>query len=393
MNANNKRKHERFGVRLTVDLKDRKGRHPLPTGNISRYGLFMATPDPKPQRQLIQMVIVFPHTKEEIEVMGQVMWSSKTGGQRGEEQPGMGIKFFSMPEEHRKKWEEFVEQLRSGKLNFEDVSEPKPEIKEESASVVAIGEEELEELDDLDLGDLEEEMDEAAKSVIEFDDDEEVLEADPKSGGLIDISGEIDRYEEEQAVQSMEKNGKSEDERRVFPRKLATFMIRMSNVEEMREFYTRDISLGGLFLKTDMQRKVSEEIRLVIVHPWTAQEFSLPSEVARIESDETGQQAGLGIRFVGMNDLLQDSLLIFIETGFVVERTSVDIPAESDVLRTLELIDLDIKDNPIDDAAHFKAGMLALFVTDREKAREHLELAEKLGHQVPAGAKARLQHG
>ena len=397
MNNSNKRKHERFGVRLTVEVKDRKGRHPLPTGDISRYGLYLITADPRPERQLIQMIIKFPHNGEQIDVMGQVMWSNRGSGQRGEKTPGMGIKFFSMPDEPRRMWEDFVEQLRAGKINIDSGSpaaeegfeiEAAPE-KESAAAgdVISIGDEELEELGDLDLEDIA-----TDDNLIEFE-EESSLEEELAGDGVIDLSNVADTYGladlpeiEEEIIEELQS-----DERCEFPRKAATFMIRMADIAQMREFYIRDISLGGIFLKTTMERKIGEKVNLVIVHPWSAEEYELPSEVKRIEFEESGEQSGLGLHFVGMSDLLRDSLLIFIETGFVVVRSSVDVPAESDVIRQIEIIENGIRSNPIDEALHFKVGMLYTYISDWAKAREHLELASKLGRNIPEAVHAKLQ--
>jgi|GEM_PF-1152140 len=392
MNNSNKRKHERFGVRLIVEVKDRKGKHPLPTGDISRYGLYLITADPRPERQLIQMIIKFPHNGEEIDVMGQVMWCNRGGGQREEKTPGMGIKFFSMPDEPRRMWEEFVELLRAGKIDVDsetasEAAEDDEEAADQAGDVITIGDEELEELGDLDLEDIE-----TDDNLIEFE-EESGEEIGSKTGpGVIDLSGVADKYGlelpeiDEEVVEDLHN-----EERRIFPRKAATFMIRMADISQMREFYTRDISLGGLFLKTNMERKVGDKVNLVIVHPWSAEEFELPSEVKRIEIDVSGEQNGLGLQFAGMSDLLRDSLLVFIETGFVVKRSSVDVPAESDVIRQIEIIENGIRNNPIDESLHFKVGMLYTYISDWNKAREHLEIAGKLGRNIPEAVHAKLQ--
>ena len=58
--SSNKRKFERYDLQLTAYLKDKTGSHMLKTGNISRYGLYLNTPDPKPLRQLVKVQIEFP---------------------------------------------------------------------------------------------------------------------------------------------------------------------------------------------------------------------------------------------------------------------------------------------------------------------------------------------
>ena len=120
----NNRKHERYNHRLSVQLKDRKGSHPLKTGNISRFGLFLITSDVKNLRELIKLEVQLPHSGRNLEILAQVMWVDKEGKSSN---PGMGVKFFSMPDDIKREWEQFVDMVRTGR-----VQETPPDLPEDN---------------------------------------------------------------------------------------------------------------------------------------------------------------------------------------------------------------------------------------------------------------------
>jgi len=372
----NNRRHERFDMSLSVSLKDKTGVHPLKTGNISKYGLFLESSDPKPPRQLIKLLIEFPHSSESIEVLAQVMWSDTTGkSDRSGGHPGMGVKFFSMPDNDRRRWENFVDMVRTGRIAPEEQASPVKE-EEDSAksSIYTIGQEELEELNDLELDDA---AVSDALSVVKDEPEEDL-------GGLNNDELEPPPLNFEEPPE--------DKERRVFPRKIVAFLVKMKSVDTMRELYTRDISLGGMFLKTTIVKKEGDPIEIIIVHPWTSEEYSLQAEVRRVELGPSGAMTGIGVRFIQMNENTRDSLLMFIESGYLVQKEHDDTPIESAVIRRIEAVESKIMENPIDNSLHFQVGLLYLGLSDWEKSFEHLDIAHKLGYPVPEEVFERLQH-
>ncbi len=385
----NNRKFERYDLVLSVSVKDKSGVRPAKTGNISRFGLFLQTENPKPIRQLIQLVIEFPHAKESIDALAQVMWADLDGSsERSGGKPGMGVKFFSMPDRDKRRWETFVDDVRMGNIvpGEAPVKEKPATTKSavnDKSGVHVIGEEELDELEEIDIGEIEDELSDDGE-IIDIEEEDE-----PLSGAVQDLSAALEEYEKEQDAPESVSGG--EVERREFPRKDVAFLVKLENVKAMRDLYSRDISLGGMFLVTEMEKKIGDIINVIIVHPWTENEFLLQASVERLEKDKDGAVDGLGVAFLNMDDPLRDSLLTFIESGYVISRPAEDVPIESAVIRRIEEVENAIKQNPIDNSLHFEVGLLYMCLSDWEKSNEHLDIAAKLGYVVPEDILSRLQ--
>lgn len=377
----NKRKYERYDLAISVALKDKHGVHEMATGNISKYGLFLVTPDPRPLRQLIQLVIEFPEKADTIEVLAQVMWTDETGeSERSGGLAGMGVKYFSMPDKDRRKWESFVDRIRSGDIDPAEYQKPKSA--GESQSIHSIGEEELEELEDLDLAEVSNEIGEEIISI----DEEEITD-----GVRVEDLSEFEEQYDDEDIPEVVLKVINDKERREFPRKTAAFLVKVKSVETIRDLYTRDISLGGMFLKTNAPAEIGDEVSVSVIHPWTKQEFTLDATVKRIENNSAGNPSGYGVEFDSIDDSMRDSLLTYIESGFVIMKTDEDLPIESEVIKRIEGVEEKIKANPIESSLHYEVGLLYLSLSDWEKADEHIEIASKLGYGVPSEVVSRLE--
>ncbi len=103
--------------------------------------------------------------------------------------------------------------------------------------------------------------------------------------------------------------------RRQHPRYLSCFLVQLRDRDRLREFFTRDISTGGMFLKTPAPDKVSERVELIIVHPESKEEFPIHGVVVRVLLDCALPQRGVGIRFESMTRIREAALVTFIESG------------------------------------------------------------------------------
>ena len=95
----------------------------------------------------------------------------------------------------------------------------------------------------------------------------------------------------------------SSRERRKYPRIEARIKVTFPTVEELIQEYTRNISSGGIFLKTDQLLDPNAVIDLTIQFPEGLGVFTVQGKVARLmvlsHPTEPGQQLfGAGIRFV-----------------------------------------------------------------------------------------------
>ncbi|MFH1263309.1 MAG: PilZ domain-containing protein [Pseudomonadota bacterium] len=92
-------------------------------------------------------------------------------------------------------------------------------------------------------------------------------------------------------------------ERRKYPRIEARIKVTFRNMAELIQEYTRNISVGGIFVKTDRPLDPNATIDLTLEYPDQKGEFTLKGEVVRLiamshPSEPDKQIYGAGIRFV-----------------------------------------------------------------------------------------------
>ena len=103
--------------------------------------------------------------------------------------------------------------------------------------------------------------------------------------------------------------------RRVAPRKEGKFRVRLATKEKLAEFYTRDVSKGGMFLATTKVRPIGSRLRLAIKHPVSGREFPMEAEVRWVKEDGPEEERGMGVQLVGKNLKREEAFLRFINAG------------------------------------------------------------------------------
>lgn len=98
----------------------------------------------------------------------------------------------------------------------------------------------------------------------------------------------------------------SRDERRKYPRIEAKVKVAFKTKEEFILEYSKNISRGGMFLKTDHLLDPNADIELSLSFPEAKEEFTVRGRVVRLMSlshpfDVGKQIYGVGIRFVGLD--------------------------------------------------------------------------------------------
>ncbi len=108
--------------------------------------------------------------------------------------------------------------------------------------------------------------------------------------------------------------GSSGGDRRQSERSSASFLVRFRAKENLAEFATKNLSTGGMFLATPVLKPIGEQIRVVMIHPTTDQEFELGAEVVRTNSEPTDQEPkGMALKFQELGDPEQERLQEFLE--------------------------------------------------------------------------------
>jgi Tfp pilus assembly protein PilZ len=98
--------------------------------------------------------------------------------------------------------------------------------------------------------------------------------------------------------------------RRRFHRFAAAFKVVPRNIADLLEMYTRDVSVGGMFLVTAKELAVGAEIALDVIHPVSHAVFALSSVVRRVEAGK-----GLGVEFTDLDDARREEFLNFATVG------------------------------------------------------------------------------
>ena len=91
-------------------------------------------------------------------------------------------------------------------------------------------------------------------------------------------------------------------EKRKYPRIEAKIKVVFPTLEDLQTEYARNISAGGIFLKTSRQLDSNAEINLVLHLPKSEKEVQILGRVVRVISmthpkDPDAQLYGVGIRF------------------------------------------------------------------------------------------------
>ena len=109
-------------------------------------------------------------------------------------------------------------------------------------------------------------------------------------------------------------------ERRKYPRVEARVRVKFQTVGELIEEYTRNISAGGIFLKTDRLLDPNATIDLTMEFPEGLGTFQVKGKVVRLISvSDPGQAAtqihGAGIRFVRPDPKMTQTIEELVRRG------------------------------------------------------------------------------
>lgn len=97
------RRSPRFRHDLKVELFDKRGARVMHAVDVGRHGLFLATQDPPRDRHLVQLLVYLPEGP--IKVAATVMRTVKA---RVDHEEGVGVQFFALSEDAKRRWDDFV---------------------------------------------------------------------------------------------------------------------------------------------------------------------------------------------------------------------------------------------------------------------------------------------
>lgn len=104
-----------------------------------------------------------------------------------------------------------------------------------------------------------------------------------------------------------------QDSRR-FQRFPVVLEVRPRDLEDLYRLYSRDVSVGGMFLATAREVEVGSEVRLDVRHPHNGSVFQLGAIVRR----QGGDPPGIGVEFTSLDDRRRREFFDFIHASIPV---------------------------------------------------------------------------
>ena len=111
MDESNRRRFERYEIRIPAVLIRGKTSTPVHTLDVSFTGLFLRTPEPVPLRQLVRIKLMPPGETEELQLMGMAVHRVPPGSKRP---TGVGVLLYGIDPATRARWEGMVQRVRMG---------------------------------------------------------------------------------------------------------------------------------------------------------------------------------------------------------------------------------------------------------------------------------------
>ncbi len=285
-----RRRQIRVPVQIQVTVKMGKEGTSLLTGDLNRGGLFIRTDDPRRLRELIELQIDLHDDKEPVSTLAVVRHSITPSEAREYGRvPGMGVQFYGMSNAIRRRWEDFTERMNQEYSQFSSGTAPTARA-------------------NVPPGSTQQESPRARRKGQDGHDsaDEQAVHQSGPDRERTPVKAVTIRKAPDTVVDKVRRNE---------VRYSAPFKVRMPNVEKLHEFMTRDISAGGIFLRTKREVEVGTEVTVNIIHPETEQEFALAGSVVRMHHDDSGKPSGLGIKFTGLDDDTTAELRQFVISG------------------------------------------------------------------------------
>jgi uncharacterized protein (TIGR02266 family) len=103
--------------------------------------------------------------------------------------------------------------------------------------------------------------------------------------------------------------------RRSAPRRDARFRVRLRDEGALNEFYTRNISRGGMFLVTNKLLPTGSKLELLVVHPVTGREFALEARVRWTANEGGDDDHGMGVALVPRTLDQEEEFIDFMHQG------------------------------------------------------------------------------
>lgn len=273
-----RRRDKRY--RTDLSIRTRLGGKPaeLQVEDVSFRGLFIVSNQALPERQLLKIEAALPPNGTAFATHGMVVYVVPPGDPSGHT-PGAGVQFYGMGDE-RRAWEAYIQHVQRSTEALPDRRDSMQGMKPLTPAAPAAA------------------TTRAATAP----------PVPPPGGRSAAGSG-------------------PQDNRR-FARVPTVMEIRPRDLDELLRMYSRDVSVGGMFLSTAREIEVGAQLRLDVRHPHNDSVFQLAAVVRR----RTTQPLGIGIEFADVDEKRRREFFEFIHAA---------IPGDDDGLS----LDLELLEN------------------------------------------------
>jgi uncharacterized protein (TIGR02266 family) len=301
------RRDKRFRTQLPVRTRIGGRRLALFTDDVSYRGMFLCTETPPPVRQLIRIETILPPNNVPFATHGMVVYVIGKDDPSGRV-PGVGVQFYGMGDE-RRLWESFIQFIQRG-------TDPMPDRRSGPIST---------QIDTIDAHDTQEMLTQPTGSGLLAPDRRAIPPTPPTLPRATEPPPLARRAPTSPgALPIRVALGSGAHENRRFHRFPIVLEVRPRNVDELLRMYSRDVSVGGMFLPTTRDIALGTELRLDVRHPHSESVFPMSAVVRRCSE----QPAGVGVEFIGLDDRRRRQFFDFIHAPLPI--------AEADDVELLE---------------------------------------------------------
>ena len=83
-----------------------------------------------------------------------------------------------------------------------------------------------------------------------------------------------------------------------------TFLLRLRDLQRVREFQQKELAQGRMFLKTPVLRPIGDLVQLVVIHPITDDELALACRVGEVSLGSPTQAKGMTLELPALDEAL-----------------------------------------------------------------------------------------
>lgn len=343
--AKNLRRFARFNVALPVLLKSKSGHKHLISANISRTGLFIRSDKPPAERQLIQLSVDLGD-QGVLDVVGMVVHCFAPGDPHPEA-PGMGVEYFAMSKAAKKTWDRFcLDQDRAlqnqeacGNGNGHDTKSSEPPVVPAFPVRLPALAQTLPELTPLP-GTVDVSQAQATPQLTVQVQTPEAENVHPQFQKPAAIAKATSPAAPKSAPRLVTLQVEPH-QRRNSQRFAAVFSARLSDQKQFHEFLTRDISLGGTFLRSETLVPEGSRLELVLIHPATMGEFEIVATVVRLSQGGAKSVRGMGVSFAPLSERAQADFERFVASGIASQAGPSHDPDSEEIVLLEDILEFD----------------------------------------------------